>query len=328
VAGVAGGLADWLNAPVAFVRFVIVLLSLYSSVPATVYAVVALVLPARGHNRPSWDNLIGVGRLGLILLIPTLTYGGDIDIDSLFNESPSLWIPLCALELAGLAVLLSADYIRGRPRTDAEARLAVLAAAPLFCFGVALAACVVLFPDIRWERFVPLGVVMAGAALLAGTLRGSGRPFVAPAVVAVVLGAGLTAAGTRLEGGVGDTTVSAAAAADGQIVVRRAMGDVTVDVRGIDASRPVKVVASIGNGKLRVGVPNNSRLGVDLHVGQGRVESLLVNRGSHDASGFDADVRNVYEVSRPNRPRVNVVADVGAGDISVLSGRNFETASP
>jgi phage shock protein PspC (stress-responsive transcriptional regulator) len=326
VAGVAGGLADWLNAPVGFVRVVLVLLGAYSSIPGTVYAIAALVVPARGHNRPSWDNLIGAGRVGLILLVPTVVLGGSVDIGALFDESPSVWVPLCALELVGLAVLLSADYVRGGPRTDAEARAAVLAAAPVFCFGVALAGAVVLFPDPRWERFVPAGVLVAGVALLVATLTGRARPFVAPAVVAVVLGAGLTAAGTRLQGGVGDASFTTADAADGSLVARRAVGDVTVDLRRLESDRPVSLVASVGMGDLRLGVPNGARLSLDAHVGQGRIHSLLVNRGSHDAHGFDGRVRTVYPVSgKATRGalRISVVADVGAGEIWVSSGRNF-----
>ena len=64
VAGVAGGIADWLNAPAGFIRLVLLLVGSRSSVVILAYAAAALLLPARGHNRPSWDNLIGLGRLG------------------------------------------------------------------------------------------------------------------------------------------------------------------------------------------------------------------------------------------------------------------------
>jgi phage shock protein PspC (stress-responsive transcriptional regulator) len=327
---VAGGLADWLNAPVGFVRVVVVLVSFYSSIPSLVYAVAALVIPARGHNRPSWDNLIGAGRVGLILLVPTVVLGGSLDIDALFDESPSVWVSVVALEVIGLAVLLSADYVRGRPRTDAEARAVVLAAAPLFCFGVALAVAVVLFPDPRWERFVPAGVVVAGVALLVASMRGRPRPFVAPAVVAVVLGAGLAAAGTRLQGGVGDASFTTADVADGTLVVHRAVGDVTVDIRRLDPERPVSIVATVGKGKLRLGVPNDARLSLDAHVGQGRIDAGLVNRGFHHSAGFDSTVRRTYSVSRENAPgaaRISVVADVGVGEISLHGGSNFDSTA-
>jgi phage shock protein PspC (stress-responsive transcriptional regulator) len=319
LAGVAGGLADWLNAPVAFVRVVLLLFAGYSTIPAAIYTAAALLVPARGHNRPNWDNLIGAGRVGLLFLIPTVAFGGSVDLGALFDEAPSVWIPVVALQLIALAVLLSADYVRGRARTDAEARAVVLATAPLVCFVLVLAGAVVLFPDPRWERFVPVGVVLAGVALLIATLKRRGRAFVAPAVIAVVLGASVTAAGTRLEGGVGDAS----------IVARRAVGDVIVDLRGLDARRPVTVVASVGKGEIRLGIPNGARLTLDAHVGQGHVDAGLINRKFLHSDGFDSRVRAVWPVSgrdAPGAPRIRVVADVGVGEISVEGGSNF-TAS-
>ena len=326
LAGVAGGLADWLNAPVVFVRLVLFLLAGYSSIPAAIYAGAALLVPARGHNRPSWDNLVGAGRVGLLFLVPAVAFGRTVDLSALFDEAPSVWIPVVALQLIGVAVLLSADYVRGRARTDAEARAVVLAAAPLACFGLVLAGAVVLFPDPRWERFVPAGVLLAGLALLAATLNHRGRAFVAPAVLAVVLGASVIAAGTRLEGGVGDAFFTTTDAADGSLVARRAVGDVTVDLRRLDTSRSVTVEASVGMGDLRLGVPNGARLTLDAHVGQGRIDAGLINRKFLHSDGFDGSVREVWPVTRraaPGAPRIKVVADVGVGEISVEGGRNF-----
>ena len=128
-------MADWLNAPVGFVRVVLVLLGAFSTIPVAVYAGAALLIPARGNNRPSWDNLIGAGRVGLLFLVPAVVFGGSVDLTALFDEPPSLGIPMVALVLIGVAVLLSADYVRGRARTDAEARAVVLAAAPVACFA-------------------------------------------------------------------------------------------------------------------------------------------------------------------------------------------------
>ena len=228
--------------------------------------------------------------MGLIFLFPEAVFGRSIDLPALFDEAPSVWIPVVALQLIGLAVLVSADYVRGRARTDAEARAVVLAAAPVVVFSVVLAGAVVLFPDQRWERLVPAGVLLAGAALLAATLKGGARAFVAPAVVAVVLGASVTAAGTRLEGGVGDASFTTTDATDGSLVVRRAVGDVTVDLRRLDTSRPVTVVASVGMGELRLGVPDDVRLTLDARVGSGSIRAGIVNRKFLDSRGLDATV--------------------------------------
>ena len=325
VAGVAGGLADWLNAPVGFVRVVLVLLGAFSPIPVAVYAAAALVVPARGHNRPSWDNLVCAGRVDSSFS-PRRRVRTVGRPERALRRATEPLDSCVALALIGVAVLLSADYVRGRARTDAEARAVVLAAAPLVCFAVVLAGAVVLFPGPRWERFVPAGVLLAGLALLVATLNRSGRTFVAPAVVAVVLAGSVIAAGTRLEGGVGDASFTTTDAADGSIVARRAVGDVTVDLRRLDTGRPVTVVASVGMGALRLGVPNDARLTLDAHVGNGRIHAGLVNRKFHYSDGLDTSVREVWPVSRrdtPSAPHIRVVADAGVGEISVLSGRNF-----
>ncbi|HMJ96874.1 MAG TPA: hypothetical protein VK486_13535, partial [Thermoleophilaceae bacterium] len=156
-----------------------------------------------------------------------------------------------------------------------------------------------------------------------------GRAFVAPAVIAVVLGAGVTAAGTRLEGGVGDASFTTADAADGSIMARRAVGDVSVDLRGLDSGRSVTVVASVGMGELRLGVPNGARLALDAHVGQGGVDAGLINRKFLRSNGFDSRVRAVWPVSgkdAPGAPRIRVVADVGTGEIFVEGGSNFRAS--
>ena len=201
----------------------------------------------------------------------------------------------------------------------------MLAAAPVCCFAAALVAAVVLFPEPRWDRYLPVGVLVAGAALLAGAWTGRARPFVAPAVVAAALAAALVASNVRLEGGIGDARFTKAAAADGSLVVRRAYGDVTVDLRHLRSDRPVALVASVGMGDLRVAVPKEARLRVDAHVGQGWIHSSLVNRGSDNSRGVGRTVAQTYPAPRAGDlpgPRVHVTADVGVGTISVGSGRD------
>ena len=190
----------------------------------------------------------------------------------------------------------------------------------------ALAAAVVLFPEPRWDRYLPIAVLVAGVALLAGALSGRARPFVAPAVVATALAAVLVASNVRLEGGIGDARLTRADAADGSLVVRRAYGDVTVDLRHLRSDRPVWLTASVGMGDLRVAVPKQVRLRVDARVGQGSIDAGLVTRGYENSSGVGRRIARTYVEPRAGGtpgPRVHVTADVGIGTISVGSGRDF-----
>ena len=99
VSGVAGGLADWLNASPLFVRVVLALLFTFDPV-AWAYAGATLMLPARGHDRPGWDNLIGMGRLGLLFVAPKL-WADQMDADELTLVPPNSWLIFSGLALLG-----------------------------------------------------------------------------------------------------------------------------------------------------------------------------------------------------------------------------------
>jgi phage shock protein PspC (stress-responsive transcriptional regulator) len=140
VAGVAGGIADSLNAPVAFVRVVIALAAVVAPWTVWGYAGAALLIPAAERNRPDWDNLIAAGRLALLWGVPWLLLPDGLAINEPFAGSPGLYIALYGLLTAGTVALLSADYRRGRPRSPGEARSTVLAALPVAACAVLLCA--------------------------------------------------------------------------------------------------------------------------------------------------------------------------------------------
>jgi phage shock protein PspC (stress-responsive transcriptional regulator) len=316
VAGVGGGVADWLNAPVGFVRLLLLAGGTWEPL-VLAYAAAALVIPARGHNRPGWDNLVAVGRLALVIVGIRLVFGTSQDVTDLSDQSLTVWIGLFALGLVGALVLLSSDYVRERPRSDAETRDVVLEAAPLTIFIVVFIAAVTLLPGPRWDHYAPLGVLVAGVSLLFWTLRGRKRPLAAPVVVAVVLATTVVASGARLQGGVGDVELTAADIHDSSLVVRRANGDVTVDLRGSKPVAPVTVRASVGIGDLKVLVPARTPLDVSARLGRGTIETEL-GRSYDSTSGFDR--RLVREYSFGDRPEIRVVAEVGTGRIQLGSG--------
>src|SRR5688572_18210911 len=58
-AGVAGGVADRLNASAAFVRVILFFAIAWAPWGLEAYAAAALLIPPRGSDRPDWDNVIG-----------------------------------------------------------------------------------------------------------------------------------------------------------------------------------------------------------------------------------------------------------------------------
>jgi phage shock protein PspC (stress-responsive transcriptional regulator) len=310
LAGVAGGIADWLNAPVAFIRFFIGLAALWSPWLVAAYAVAALLLPARDRSRPDWDNLVGAGRLGLVFAGPWLALPSGVVINEGIGGSPGWAIASYAPLGAAAAVMLSADYRRGRPRTREEARATVLACLPVAACALLLVAGMELLPDVRWEHLVPMGAIAGAVALLVGRRR----ELVAPALIALAAAVVVVASGARLEGGVGDMTLQPADPRGEPIVARRAAGDVELDLRLVrDSAAPVHVEASVGLGNLRVTVPRWAHVYVDARVGRGDIYTLLRGRWGE---GFDRRVAG-FSPGRPGGVRIRVLAEVGSGSVDI-----------
>jgi phage shock protein PspC (stress-responsive transcriptional regulator) len=314
LAGVAGGIADRLNAPVAFIRFFMALAALWAPWTIAAYAGAALLIPASGRSRPDWDNLVGAGRLGLLFAVPQLAFQ-PLEIGEPPGGSAGWWVASWVLLAVGAAVMLSADYRRGRGRSREEARSTVLGAIPVAGCAALLAAAILLFPDVRWERLVPLGAIAGGTALL---LAGR-REYVAPALLALAAAAVIVSSGARLDGGVGDMRVAPRDPSAEPIVVRRAVGDVTIDLGAVRrGAGPVHVEASVGIGDLAIRLPPGTRARLDARVGRGSIEPWALSRDSM-IQGFDRRLVRVDRVvgGRPRRASVRIEANVGVGAVRI-----------
>jgi phage shock protein PspC (stress-responsive transcriptional regulator) len=321
VAGVAGGIADRLNASVGFVRVFFGLGSAFAPWLLFAYAAAALVIPPRGSDRPDWDNLIGVTRLGLVFGVPVLALSGGFIVNQPLSGPPGWWLAYHGVLVVGGAALLSTDYRRGRSRSRAEARAVVIGAIPVGGCFIALAAAMLLAPDVRWERFVPIAALVGAAVLLLSVLLRRPGAFLAPALLAVAI-AGLVVSGdARLQGGLGDAHVSPDGAGDESIVARRAVGDLHVDLRRVTrGGRDATVEASVGVGSLRITLPRRVRVELDASVGRGRIDAFSI--GDFDpVQSFDG--RELLSASPrgqgPATPTIHLRASVGVGEID-LSG--------
>jgi phage shock protein PspC (stress-responsive transcriptional regulator) len=310
IAGVAGGCADWLNAPVSTIRGVLLLAAFSSPWVVAVYAAAAFVIPARGRVLPGWDNLIGLGRLALLMAGPTLLTGLEITLTGVLSQPIVIWLPVSAILLAGAAALLAADYRRDAPRTVAESRAVVLATLPFVAAGGLLVGAVALWPDVSWEVLLPFALIGAGIGVLIAVRVGGWRRLVAPVAVTAVVVAHLVAADVRLDGGVGELRVSAV----DSVTAHRALGDVHVDVGGAGRT-PVTVRVSAGIGDVTVTVPAEAKVVVDAHVGRG-VVYLPVEPSGDVLEGYGLDVHE-RRTSPRGHGSVHVVADVGLGKLDV-----------
>ena len=322
VAGVAGGIADRLNASAGFVRVFLALASIWAlDWVLAAYAIGAVLIPARGSDRPDWDNLIGLARLGVLVAVPVLGAGDVMDLNEPFHGPAGWWIAYYGLLVAGAVALLGADYRRERPRTRSEARAVVLSAAPVAGCFAAFGAAMLLAPDVRWERYLPIASLVGATTLIVTTRRRSAGAFLAPAMLAIGIVGLAMAADARLQGGLGDQRLTPSATDGEPIVARRAIGDLSLDLRRVTSGGHDAIVdASVGVGTLKVSVPRRVRLVLDASVSKGRIDPYVIN-GIHSQQGFDQHVRSSGKPARAGAalPTIRLRAEVGLGAIEVTA---------
>jgi hypothetical protein len=299
------------------VRLLIVVFSSFVGwVVCVLYAVAIVVLPARGRRRPDWDTLIGLSRYAILLGLTWPLFGGsDVALNDIVKDRPAVWVPYLGLSLVVFTVVLGANYPRAHFADEREERQAVVAALPLLLVTGAIVLGMIAAPDVRWDRTVPLAMVVAASGLVVGVGRGSWRPLLAPAVVAAAVAIAFCANDVRLQGGIGERVVTASASGTLPEHARLGVGDLTVDLSRVAPRRtPLTVRASVGLGTLKVVLPRGGRIAVDARVGGGTLDVM-----PHRESGFqqrvvDPDVR--YGPRRHHGPaRIRLVAAVGAGKI-------------
>ena len=318
VGGVAAELAVRLRASVGLIR-ALMLLALFLQ-PATwvAYAVAALLLPRGGRRLPSWSGLLALGRLGLLAVLPQALSAGGLSLDEL--GGPGRWIPLAGLVAAGGLVLLASA-----PASDvdeADCRIQVLGAAAVAAVAAGLLAGMALLPGVRWERAAGVAVAAVGGILAVTAGRHPvARAAVAPAALLAIATLLIVTSGARLQGGVGDQRLVPGRLAGDTLVVRRAAGDVVLDLRRVATpSGTLTVRATVGTGSLRILVPRHAHAEVSLHAGRGRVSA-----GGGEARGFDVALIAAGDppdtVRRRDRIRVRVIASVGLGELRVERDR-------
>jgi phage shock protein PspC (stress-responsive transcriptional regulator) len=338
ISGVAAEVANRLRASVVFVRVVLGILAYVLFWPVIVaYAVAALVVPHSKSRRPGWHNLVGLARLGLVLIAARLVLPGlSFENTGLFGEGPAVWIAFCGALLAGfVALITSGRSVAGYD--EIRCRRMVIASIPAAVLALAVGVGIFIAPEIRWELVLEVGVFALGAALAVAALRGARNHEIAPAAVLALLALLLAFSSARLQGGVGDTRARPATLTSVRHAYGRAIGNVTLDLSALRGSvgRVTSVDASIGIGDLTVYLPDNAVGTVDVRVGTGSLAAVSFGSGG-DHSGFDLHRVVPVRPSPGNGPipvrsrlHVRLTAEVGRGCVTILQvpGESFSNGT-
>ena len=322
--GLAAELAVRLRASVELIRLLLVVAFFLQPATWTAYAIAAVLIPRGGRRLPSWSGLVATGRVGLLVLLPQALSAGGLSVDE--PGGPGNWIPLGALAAAGALVLLasapSSDVDEARCRTQALGMVTVAGLAAALLGGMALA------PGVRWDHVAAAAVAALGAILALTAGRSAvARAAVVPAAVLAVATLLTVASGARLQGGVGDQWLVPGRLTGDTLVVRRAAGDVVLDLRRVwTPSGALTVRATVGAGDLRIILPRHAHAEASLHTGRGTVSAA-----DDRVRGLDVSIAAAGDpppgAGRGKRIRVRIVAGVGIGELRVDRDRN-ETEGP
>jgi phage shock protein PspC (stress-responsive transcriptional regulator) len=274
LAGVSGGLARYFEIHPAFFRVGFVVLTLLGGAGILIYLAAALVMPDEGKE----DSVVTAAlktrrdRPWPLIGLGLLAVAGAILLShaTLWPDADA-WVVLL---IAGGAIL----WITRRSKAEGSTAEELAAS-----------------DSRRLRRFVK-GIAIAFGALIAVVL-------VAAAVFVSVVH-------VHLGRGVGDRTYAVTDVRDLQSPYRLGIGDLTLDLRGLQLPPgKTRVAASVDVGRLTVVVPQDAALRVHGEADYGEVSVFGKSSDGHDAR---------RTLDEPGRRALDLDAHVGAGSLHVV----------
>jgi predicted membrane protein len=167
--------------------------------------------------------------------------------------------------------------------------------------------------DISLTAVLPVALIVVGLALVIGSRTGRHSGLIAAGAILTVMLVFASSFDIRLEGGVGQRDFAPTSLADLEPEYRLAMGEMTIDLTGLEISPEsrVTVEASVGMGQLVVRVPSGVPVSVHATAGAGQV--VLFGR---ESNGLDAELTTPPGAG-PGHPALHLELSVGLGQVDV-----------
>jgi phage shock protein PspC (stress-responsive transcriptional regulator) len=278
LAGVAAELAGRLRASAAFIRLLLFIAGyVHIWLVLGIYSALAVVLPRDGRRYPGWVNLAALLRVFALLGVVEIPFRFDFS-NGVFNQSPAVWIPVAGTSLLAWLVILNSRRPVNLVPDSADRRSVLSAAIPLTA-AAGLTGIAAVAPQAPVGRLLDLVLIGLGlVASLTGRRLNIGW-FSAACLPLGLLALLLAGSGARLAGGLGDLTVTPAAAGHARSY-SRAVGDVRLDLSGLrppDGSSTAWAV-NVGIGRLELDVPSDALTTVKVSIGSGTLNGVPMDR--------------------------------------------------
>jgi phage shock protein PspC (stress-responsive transcriptional regulator) len=307
IGGVASGLGRYFGVDPILFRIGFVVLTFVGAVGILAYLILLAFVPSDGQPRAGGANKAAALAGAVVLGVCLVTFLSP----PLFVFGPGLLV----VGLIGLAGVLLWRALGGSVDGDPGRTVGRIVLAALI--GVAILGAAVgvgLLAALGGGVVIAILAVVTGLALIGTAFVGGARWLIVPAL-ALVLPLGIvSAAGIKLDGGVGDRDYRPATAAQVQDQYKLGIGSLIVDLRDVDlpADQTTNLDVRVGLGEAVVYVPSDACVTSDVQVGVGG--SDVLDRGN---SGVDVSYADAAPAPT-GRPTVHVDANIGAGVVEVV----------
>ncbi|MGH2427882.1 MAG: PspC domain-containing protein [Candidatus Limnocylindria bacterium] len=349
IAGVAGGLGDFLNVDPLLIRIAFVGLMVFGGLGLVLYVGAWLLLPNEERDESIAEQALA--RLGLspsrLAAVLLLLIGGVLIIAALNNAIVGSFVPTAAVAfvviVAGVALLRQgerpmaatsqpvAQPVRPAASTAAAATLPAAPArrreqrppsplgeyvlgAMLGAVGLLALATTILGIEADPGQFFGVALGVLGIGLVIGTWWGRARLLILRGLLLLPFAVVASFVTAPIEGGVGDHRFAPANAAELRDAYRLVGGRVVLDLTAVEATgEPILVAVSVALGQLRVILPVDAAIRVDARVGAG---DMLVLGTRHAGTALaDRYVRDGSE-----GPAFDLDLETGIGELIVEGG--------
>jgi phage shock protein PspC (stress-responsive transcriptional regulator) len=174
--------------------------------------------------------------------------------------------------------------------------------------------------DLGPRAFIGSALLVVGLGLVAAAFSGGRTARGGLIALGIVLSVALVTASTLpwngVRGGVGDRTFRPAADTQVRDVYRNGVGDMTVDLSGVDVSdldRPITTRIEHGVGDVDITVPHDADVRLSIESGLGSIDAFdqgSVSHGFFPGSGSGSWVDD-------GRAEITIVVHSGVGDVEV-----------
>jgi len=302
--GVAGGLGRYFGIDPIIPRIVFAALVFAGGFGVLAYLAAWLFVPDERTGRTAASGSRMAALAGVVVLVAAI---------AVVSEGQFLWFAGPGLFVLAIAALLGYAIWTGSGRDGGGVAGRIVVLLLLGVLAVAGMVAVTIGAALGGTAVMAGVVIVAGLLVVAGAASGRMRWLLVPAVLLAIPVGVVAAADIDVDGGVGERHYRPATVAQLDREFELGVGELIVDLRGVDLPSGVTPLdVRLGIGRAVVVVDEDVCVAPNAEVGMG--DAIVLGRRS---TGVDVRVEE-QPVAAPGRSTLALDAEVGIGEIRVV----------